>query len=803
MLKRILAAFVVLLVTTSAVKSETIDKFTQGMEQLTGYYTLYVDSAKDKVYVQVPRHTEPFLFQSSLPRGVGSNDLGLDRGQLGRTRIVQFSVHGERVLLTQQNTTYVAITENEAERLSVQEAFAESVLYGFEVAASNDQGVLIDYTPFLKSDIHNLANRLKAQNEGNFKVDASRSVLWLDRTKSFPKNTELEAKVTFTGDKAGRYVRSVTPDAAAITVHMHHSFVELPPAGYTPRAFHPNSGYYSRGFQNYAAPLGESMDERFIARHRLEKKNPEAERSEAVEPIVYYLDPGAPEPVRSALLDGARWWAQAFEQLGYIDAFRVEILPEDADPMDVRYNVIQWVHRATRGWSYGASVVDPRTGEIIKGHVSLGSLRVRQDMLIAQGVLPPYEAGVDTEARLQAIEDMAISRIRQLSAHEIGHTLGIAHNFAASPQNRASVMDYPHPLIELDENGELSIANAYDSGLGPWDMFAVAYGYQEFASEEAEREGLATLLQEAADKGYAYISDRDARPVGGGHATAHLWDNGESPSAELMRIADIRQRILANFGAHNLAPGRPLDELEQVLVPMYLLHRYQVDATAKHIAGMHYRYYVNGEGPVDYRPVSGTEQAQALAALLHTLTPEFLQLPAHIQALLVPKAMGSWSSREDFKTRMGLFNDPVTMAEGSANFTLTMLLNAERLNRLHWQSQQHSDIAGVQSLLQQLTNTTLAPLKDTTDAIGQRVAYVTLYRMAETMNSEETAPEVRALVRAELTKLHQQLDRDSRKRRFASKQAAAHLAHCLAELLSTGEWPESFTAVELPPGSPI
>lgn len=803
MLKRILVVFVVLLATTNTIKAETIDKFTQGMEELTGYYSLYVDSNKDKIYVQVPRKAEPFLFQSSLPRGVGSNDLGLDRGQLGRTRIVEFSVHGERVLLTQQNTTYVAITENEAERLSVQEAFAESVLYGFDVVASNEESVLIDYTAFLKSDIHNLASRLKAQSEGNFKADATRSVLWLDRTKSFPKNTELEAKITFTGDSAGRYVRSVTPDAKAITVHMHHSFVKLPPAGYTPRAFHPNSGYYSRGFQNYAASLGESMDERFIARHRLEKKNPQAERSEAVEPIVYYLDPGAPEPVRSALLDGARWWAQAFNKLGYIDAFRVEILPEDADPMDVRYNVIQWVHRATRGWSYGASVVDPRTGEIIKGHVSLGSLRVRQDMLIAQGVLPPYEEGADTEARLQTIEDMAISRIRQLSAHEIGHTLGIAHNFAASPQNRASVMDYPHPLIEVDANGELSIANAYDSGLGPWDDFAVAYGYTEFESQEAERVGLAELLKNAAEKNYAYISDRDARPIGGGHATAHLWDNGDSPSVELMRIADIRQRVLANFGAHNLAPGRPLDELEQVLVPMYLLHRYQVDATAKHIAGMHYSYFVNGEGPVDYRPVSGEEQTQALEALLHTLTRDFLQVPEHIQALLVPKAMGSNSSREDFKTRMGLFNDPVTMAEGSANFTLTMLLDAERLNRLHWQSQQSSDIAGVQSLLQQLTNTTVGPLKGTTNAITQRVAYVTLFRMAEAMSNDATAPEVRAIVRAELQQLQQQLERDSRKRRYSSKQAAAHLAHCLAELLSTGEWPENFTPAELPPGSPI
>lgn len=804
MFKRHISILLLILVVLPWVATaESIDKFTTKMECVSGYYTFYVDKETDKVYLEIPRSTEAFIFQSSLPRGVGSNDLGLDRGQLGSTRLVQFSIHGPQVLLTQKNTQFVARTENTAEHLSVEEAFAESVLFGFEVSASDQHAVLIDYTPFLKSDINDLSARLTRQHEGVFSIDQSRSVLWLERTKSFPDNTEFEAKLTYTGNNAGPYVRSVVPNSSAITVHLHHSFIKLPDEGYTPRAFHPNSGYYARGFQDYAAPLGETMDHRFITRHRLNKKNPNATQSEAIKPIVYYLDPGVPEPMRSALLDGARWWSEAFEQIGYVNAFQVKELPADADPMDVRYNVIQWVHRATRGWSYGASVVDPRTGEILKGHVTLGSLRVRQDMLLAQGMLPPYAEGKNTQDRLNLIQEMAISRIRQLSAHEIGHTLGIAHNFAANPQNRASVMDYPHPLVEFNEQGELSLQRAYSVGMGPWDKFAIAYGYSEFESESTEQEGLKNLLNTAAEKNYAYISDRDTRTDGGGHPTAHLWDNGESASDELMRLSEIRSYVLANFGAHNLASGRPLDELEQILVPMYLLHRYQVDATAKLIGGMHYKYFVNGEGAVDYRPVVAEEQQKALAALLHTLHADFLRLPAHIQGLLVPKAMGSAVSREDFASRMGIFSDPVTIAEASANQTLSMLLNSERLNRVQWQHQHDETIAGTEKIVAQLIAATFTPLTSSHDAIAQRVAYLTAYRLGSTLQNEGTAPEVRAVIRAQLGQLQQRLASDSRSRRYSSRDFAGHLAHCIDELLSNNVWPESFTPVALPPGSPI
>ncbi|RUO38478.1 peptidase [Aliidiomarina shirensis] len=793
---------VLLLASSLAAASDTksITEFTTDMEVNSGFYTFYFDAANDKVYLEIPADSGEFIFQSSLPRGVGSNDLGLDRGQLGATRLVEFSVHGNRALLIEKNTTFRALTDNEMERRSVEEAFAESALFGFNVVAQNDAAVLVDYTPFLFTDINNIGQRLQNINEGSFQPDTSRSVLWPERMKSFPKNTELEAKVTFAGSNAGRFVNSVTPEPSAITVHLHHSFIALPDDGYQTRAFHPSSGYYARGFQDYAAPLQESMDQRFIARHRLEKKNPDAAVSEAVEPIIYYLDPGVPEPVRTALLEGARWWAEAFEAIGFKDAFVVKDLPSDADPMDVRYNIIQWVHRATRGWSYGASVIDPRTGEILKGHVSLGSLRVRQDMLIAQGLLAPFADGKDSEQLMADIEAMALHRIRQLSAHEIGHTIGIAHNFAANSQDRASVMDYPHPLVTINDNGEISLNNAYATGMGKWDKFTVAYGYTQFASAEAETEGLQNLIAETYAKDMHFISDRDARPVHSGHPTAHLWNNGENATDELNRLIQVRENVLARFGRDNLAPGRPLDELQQVLAPMYLLHRYQVEAAVKLVGGVDYRYVVNGE-PIVNEAVSAQEQQRALAALISTLDAEFLSLPPSIEQLLVPKAYGSYDSREDFPTRMGLFTDPITMAETSVNHTLNLLLNSQRLNRLNWQVQRGGEANITPGALAKRLIDNASSNRASNSQISQRVAYLTAYHLSQAMLNSATAPEVRGQLEWALDNWRTTLQADAENGDDA--YFSSYLARRLAHVLEHHEWMDAFSPAQMPPGSPI
>ncbi len=658
---------------------KTITEATEGTQAMDGFFKFYWDEKAGKIWLEIGQFDTEFLYVNSLPAGVGSNDIGLDRNQLGNSRIVKFMRSGPKVLMIEPNYEYRAVSDNPDERKSVEDAFAQSALWGFQVAAEEDGRILIDLTKFLLRDAHGVINRLRSRNQGNYKVDASRSVIYMDRTKNFPKNSEFEAIVSFTGDPKGGWVRSVTPTPDAITVRMHHSFVELPDDDYEPRVFDPRSGYNAISYQDYAAPIDQPLMKRFIRRHRLKKKNPDAAMSEPVEPIVYYVDRGAPEPIKSALIEGASWWNQAYEAAGYKDAFIVKELPEGADPMDVRYNVVNWVHRSTRGWSYGSSVTDPRTGEIIKGHVLLGSLRVRQDFLIAQGLVEAYENGEEPDPRLL---EMALARLRQLSAHEVGHTLGLSHNFASSYNDRASVMDYPHPYIELNASGEIDFSNAYDTGIGEWDKRTILYGYQDFPEGTDEEEALQDILQENNEKGLFYLSDQDARPIFGAHPLAHLWDNGKSAVEELRRLSGVRQHALRNFSEKNIPEGAPMATLENVLVPLYLAHRYQVEATAKLIGGVNYTYATRGDGQETNAMVDSEVQKEALAALLETLDPEFLTLPEKVIKLIPPQPLGYYRNRELFKLHTGITFDPIGVAESSANHTIRFLLNPQRLARI-------------------------------------------------------------------------------------------------------------------------
>ncbi len=570
-----------------AEKSKDFQKF-------NGYFNFEYDDKTDKIYLEVEDLEKEFLYVSSLSSGIGSNDIGLDRGQLGGTRVIFFRKAGNKLLLVQPNLTYRALTDNELERKSVEQAFAKSILGGFKIEEEKDGKYIIDITDFLMQDTHGVVGRLKRNKQGTYKLDKAKSAMALERTKAFPKNIEFDVTLTFKGDPTGANIRSVTPNPGLVTVAQHHSFIELPDDGYKQREFDPRSGASPFMYYDYATPVESPILKRFIRRHRLEKKDPTAAVSEAVEPIIYYLDNGTPEPVRSALLEGGRWWNQAFEAIGYKDAFQVKMLPDDADPLDVRYNVIQWVHRSTRGWSYGASVTDPRTGEIMKGHVSLGSLRIRQDFLIAQALMnKPYAERDDNH---QPMLDMAIARIRQLSAHEIGHTLGFAHNYAASTIGRASVMDYPHPQFSI-KNGEIDFSNAYDDKIGPWDKVSVAYSYKTFPKGADERKGLNLILEKSAADGLRFITDQDARPQGGAHVLAHLWDNGQNVSQELDAMLKIRDLAISNFSIDNIPTNQPNSVLEDVFAPLYFFHRYQTEAVANGLMfyGMDPEgYYENG-----------------------------------------------------------------------------------------------------------------------------------------------------------------------------------------------------------------
>ena len=654
----------------------------QNRSENTPFFKHTYDDAKGKVHLVVDRLDTEFLYINSLAGGVGSNDIGLDRGKINKTRIVKFIKKGNKLLLIQPNQKYRAVSNNKQEVKAVQQAFSSSVIWGFEIMNTKENTYTIDISNFLLDDSNGIVKVLKNKKQGAYKLDKSRCAIDKAQLFAFPKNIEFESILTFKGEANGSYIKSVTPTDDLVTVVQHQSFIALPDSGYIPREFHPYSGFNNINYYDYATPIEESMSKKFITRHRLEKKNPGPALSEAKEPIVYYVDSGCPEPVKSALIEGASWWNQAFTAAGYIDAFIVKELPVDAHPLDVRYNVIQWVHRSTRGWSYGASIVDPRTGEIIKGHVSLGSLRVRQDFMIAQGILAPYKTATENHTPMK---EMALARLRQLSAHEVGHTIGLAHNFAASTNDRSSVMDYPHPYITLN-GSQIDLSNAYDDKIGLWDKRTITYGYAEFENSSEVKEGLTRILIETKEKGLLYMSDQDARSMGSAHPKAHLWDSGNDPIEELKRISELRAFSLKNFNADNISVGTPYSETEKVIVPVYLMHRYQIEAVSKIIGGVDYSYSVKGFDSPKYKPVSEPVQQVAMQELLNTLTPEALAIPKNALDVLLPSAKGYRRSRESFDSKTNMIFDPLTSAEALSNFVLTLMLHPDRLSRINQQS---------------------------------------------------------------------------------------------------------------------
>lgn len=788
---------VVFLLATTLLTAQFSEK-SKDFKKFEGLFSFYYDQGEDKVFMEVPDLNKEFLYVYSLSSGIGSNDLGLDRGQLGNEQVVYFKKAGNKLLLVQPNLKYRAITENTLEKKSIEQAFAKSILFGFKIVEEKNGRFIIDMTDFLMQDVHGVAIKLKEKKQGNYSLDKSRSAIDLARTKAFPKNVEMDIVLTFTGveEEKAKLLEGVVPNTKIVTVSQHHSFIELPDNGYTKREFDPRSGSYPFSYYDYATPVQEPILKQFVTRHRLEKKDPSAAVSEAVEPIIYYLDNGTPEPVRSALMDGGKWWNQAFESIGFKDAFQLKMLPDDADPLDVRYNVIQWVHRSTRGWSYGSSITDPRTGEIMKGHVSLGSLRIRQDFLIAQALMnKPF---AERDDNYQELLELSLARIRQLSAHEIGHTLGFAHNFAASTNDRASVMDYPHPQFSL-KNGKIDFSKAYATGIGVWDKVTVAYSYTQFPEGSNEREALNAIMTAAQNKGLRYISDSDARPEGGAHVLGHLWDNGKAVSDELMDMLELRKTAINNFSMDNIRTNEPNSVLEDVFVPLYFFHRYQTEAVSKVIGGLDYNYTVKGDGQLTVKIVDRNLQKNALESILKTLDAQVIAIPMEKLTLFPPRAIGYNKTRESFKGKTGVSFDALSAPETAADMTLKLLLHPQRASRLIQQKSIEPSNLGLQEVLDALVKGTLfySPKDSYVREVQQTINFRVLTHIMSLAAHDKVHPQVNALASNKLMDIKSDL---------VSKSKDANSREMVRRIEDFYNHPEQFKVIpspDIPDGSPI
>ena len=750
---------------------------TAGTTAMEGFFTLYWDDAEGRLYWEIDELETEFIYLVSMASGLGSNPVGIDRGQLGGSFVLAARRVGPRVILVEPNYRYQARSDNPDEVEAVRDAFAPSVHWGFEVVAATGTSVLVDGTEFFLRDARRVVEQLARRGQGRYELDADRSVIHLPRTRSFPENTEVEALLTFTTGDPGSLVNGVAATGEAVTLRQHHSFVMLPDDGYRPRVLDPRVGANGPTIFDYASPIDEPLQVRQVARHRLEKRDPGAARSEPVEPIVYCVDRGIPEPILSAVIEGAAWWNQAFEAAGYLDAFRVEVLPPDADPQDIRYNMIHWTHRRTRGYSYGSSVADPRTGEIIKGNVNLGSLRLRQDYLHGQGVVPPFvdgqgayyqscglssAAGFEYLAQVAENSDaveMALARVRQLSAHEVGHTLGFPHNYMASAFGRESVMDYPAPLVEITASGDLDLSNAYLQRIGEYDELSVTWLYQHYPAGTNEVTELLAITEEGLQAGLIYMGHTDNRFIGAGHPTASVWDNGANLVEHLKHEIEVRRIGLARFGPEAIRPGEPMSDLEYVLLPLYMHHQFQLNAAAQSLGGADYRYALRGDGQAPFTIIPGDEQREALETVLSTLAVDFLALPERIVEMIPPPAYRSGAG-EVFEGYTELFFDPLGAAEAAASFSVQRVLHPERMARLvvFGSMGDYPDLEEVVDRLLAVTWGATMPADDYQAKVLHAIQRVTADEMMRQAGQPENAAEVRAILADRLHALADRLE---------------------------------------------
>jgi hypothetical protein len=805
----------------------TVEDRVSGLRKIDGYFPLYWEERTGSMLLEIPRFDAEFLFSTGLSAGLGSNDIGLDRGQGGQGRIVTFQRVGPRVMLIQGNQSFRSSSPNVLERKSVEDSFAKSVLWGFTVAAESEGRVLVDATEFFLRDVHGAGSRLRP---GTYRLDRTRSAFYLPNTKGFPKNTEIDMMLTFVNEAggggrgggggptqgpapiaepqvAGEFgragglfsgsVASVTPTPDSVTLREHVSFVELPDANFKTRTDDPRAGYGGIAFVDYSQPIAESIHFRYVRRHRLVKKDPSAAISEPVTPIQYWVDSGAPEDVKKALIEGAMWWNQAFEAAGFRNAFKADVLPEGADPMDIRYNMINWVHRSTRGWSSGGSVTDPRTGEIIKATVTLGSLRDRQDYMIFEGLLSPYASGTE---RPSILYETALARIRQLSAHEVGHTLGLGHNYYDSSKGWISVMDYPHPLEELKADGTIDLSKAYEARIGDWDKVAINYGYREFPAGTAEAPALTKILSDAWEQDLRYFTNQDTDI----HPRTEQWSNGANQADELNRLMKVRRAAMDRIGEQTIRLGAPMTTIEEPLVPIYMYHRYAVEGAASMVAGQDFVYAMRGDGRTPVKWESAVNQRKALEALAGSLKPSELTIPKKILDSIPPRPPGFGVHRELFPRTTGEGFDPLSPGAIAADVTIGFVLQPDRASRMVAQHAVDPTLPGLEEVIDRLVKatfdaTTATPYEAEVRRAEERVLVDRLSGLAAAAQNAQ----VRAVASLKLQRLAARLRANGTKTDADVAQHTLLAADIKRFLERPADIARMLPAAPAPPGAPI
>ncbi|MEO8333466.1 MAG: zinc-dependent metalloprotease [bacterium] len=802
------ALFTLLLPSLAAAQTPTVTiaSKTVGFERRDGFAPLYIDSKQGKLYAELPRGTNRALFWVSLASGFGSNPVGLDRGASGSDQVVRFDRDGEKVLMVIENTAFRTSLDNPAHKRSIDESFPPSIIASLPIVAEEGDRTLVDMTEVAYRDWNDVTGTLTRLNQGSYSVDRARSAIDREHTRSYPGNTEIDVALTFsTSGRPGGIVGRIAPDGRAFTLRQHISILPLPDASYRPRELDPRVGFYGVSFKDYGQPIQRPLEQRWISRHRLERVNPMDPRSPIKNPIRYWVDPGIPEPMKQATLDGVRFWTEAFEKAGLAGGFVAEFLPVTEDPLDARYNVVQWENRNERGWSVGGSLGDPRTGEILKGMARMDSHRARTDYNLYAALMGADAAAADTH--------FVLARVRQVSAHEVGHTLGMQHNYIASTYERGSVMDYPAPRVRLT-NGEIDLTQAYGTGPGDYDVWAVRWGYGIFPAA-TERDSLAAIVAEGLRKGYLYLSDGDARPENASDPRTNLWDDAESASEFLRHQTGVRRVALSRFGLRNIRMGEPVATLQERLVPLYFWHRFALNSLTKTLGGMTYQNALRGDGQVATRPIDGAQQRQALSALLAELQPAELAIPDTVLSLLGPRPSGydgpvnnsNSPVGELFRGRTDPAFDEISAARTLSQMIVDGILQRERAGRLVTFAGRGRNMLTLGETIDSLVAATWGKRDANASVkvaalrrVSQRAVADRLMMVAADVDA---LPEVRAMAEYQIGRLRVVAVREAGAGDLMNRAHWASIAGDFARWIDRRELPKPSPALVAPPGDPF